>query len=239
MPVMSLTNQEASGFGNYTPWYTYGIYDPVTGEPVLDYDSFVNCHIEGKMVVSDFPVEQGGFATYNKVNKPMTLKVRIAVAEGGDRRHKLLLALDKLMKSTQLMNVVAKDATYLNQTLEDYSYLRDVKNGTGILIDLKFTEVRQITPAYTNAKIPGGRSSKNSGVVSPINPAVASTLNVEPMTDAAAQKQIDQNTKNLHGSQTGVAAVAPGTKKSVPTTVTPAQAFPNPARNPATTPCVS
>ena len=146
----------------------YGIFDADTNEPAFDYDTFVDFKLHANVKVSDFPVEQGAFATYNKVNRPNTVKVKLAVTDMPTRRHAFLIALDAVLKSTRLFNVVTQDATYLNVTLEDYSYARTKIGGWGkVVAELAFLEVRQVTRQYASVKNPGAQGPKSNGLVTP------------------------------------------------------------------------
>ena len=61
----------------------WGVYS-LSGSLVFDVDSCVDLKFSNKAKVSTFPVEQGAFASYNKVNVPNSVKVRLAVG-GQDR----------------------------------------------------------------------------------------------------------------------------------------------------------
>ena len=148
----------------------YGIFDVATNLPVFDYDTFVDFKLHANVKVSDFPVEKGAFATYNKVNHPNTVKVKLAVTDTPARRHAFLITLDTVLKSTQLVNVVTQDATYLNVTLDTYSYERTKVGGWGkVVAELSFLEVRQVTPQYASVKNVGAGGPKAGGLVSAIS----------------------------------------------------------------------
>lgn len=144
----------------------YGIFDAKIGVAVLDYDTFVEVKYEDKFKVSDFPVEQGSFATYNKVRHAAVCHVRLAITDDPARRGAFIEALATLAGSTRTMNIVTQDATYLNQTLESYTIVRAPQHGWGkVIADLMFIEVREVFAAYANAKMPGANGSKSSGQV--------------------------------------------------------------------------
>lgn len=204
----------------------YGLFDVTTNQPIFDFDTFVDFKLEGEMKVSDFAVEQGAFATYNKVAHPYTIHVKLAVTDTADRRHAFLTGLDSVMKSTRLMNVVTQDATYLNMTLSKYSYSRTKESGWGkVVADLTLIEVRQVLALYTNVKIPGGRGATGNGqVVSALNPiffAGATKDSVSKYSGAQAKSA-------THGVQF-VNAGAAGTS-AAPATSSPATASPSTTR---------
>src|SRR4051812_9617013 len=59
----------------------WGIYDE-DNNPALIVDSILVVKPSNGSKISDFPVEDGGFASFNKVQSPYSVKVRISV--GGD-----------------------------------------------------------------------------------------------------------------------------------------------------------
>ena len=147
---------------------SYGIFDPLTGGTVLDYDTFVEVKYEDKFKVSDFPVEQGAFATYNKVRHAAVSHVRLAITDDPARRGAFIVGLATLAASTRTVNIVTQDATYLNQTLESYAIVRAPQHGWGkVIADLAFIEVREVFATYANAKLPGANGAKGAGQVAP------------------------------------------------------------------------
>ena len=61
----------------------WGLYN-LDGSLTFDVDTCIDLKFSNKAKVSNFPVETGGFASYNKVNEPNAIKVRLAV--GGTAR---------------------------------------------------------------------------------------------------------------------------------------------------------
>ena len=80
----------ANGWGLY---YASGSASGTAGSLVFDVDSVLDLKQTGKSKVSTFPVEEGAFASYNKVQEPDATKVRLAVG-GPDRVAAFQAALD-------------------------------------------------------------------------------------------------------------------------------------------------
>ena len=130
----------------------------LNGGEVFDVDSVVDLKIGNKAKVSDFPVEQGGFASYNKVNVPNNVKVRLTVG-GKARIGAFQAALAAELSAPNLYNVVTPTATYLNVTLEGYDYSQASESGLNLLlVDLALKEIREVSPAYTKVTIPHPKS---------------------------------------------------------------------------------
>jgi len=117
-------------------------------------DTCIDLKFSNKAKVSNFPVETGGFASYNKVNEPNAIKVRLAVG-GTARMAAFQAALMTEVGAPSLYNVVTPTMTYLNVTLESYDHSQTAENGVNLLlVDLSLIEIREVTPAYTTVTIP-------------------------------------------------------------------------------------
>lgn len=112
--------------------------------------------------VSDFPVERGGFASYNKVEMPATPTVRLCLQARESQRSMFLSAIDNACKSTQLYSVVTPEVTYKDYSIERYDYSRHANRGVTLLIvTLSLKEVRQVSAVLTKTtKI---KEPKNTG----------------------------------------------------------------------------
>ncbi len=157
----------------------WGIFDATTLLSVFDYDTFMSFKITDTSKVSDFPVEDGAFATYNKVSKAYTVNVQLAISEGSPRRATFLNKLASVRKGLDLMNIVTQDRVYLNATLENYVVSRVTKGGVGqVIADLAFIEVRTVARQYGVAKVRQAGAAKvtSSGQVGPA-PLTAAVYN--------------------------------------------------------------
>jgi hypothetical protein len=140
---------------------TWGIFDQ-NGVAVLIVDTTVSMHYSNETRVSQFPVEKGGFVSYNKVATPFKAKVRLAV--GGDRQRisDALSKMESLLDDTaDLYHIVTPEITYLNTTFEKFNYARSSNKGQDLaLIDAELLEVREVVPAYTNVQLPPSKTKK-------------------------------------------------------------------------------
>jgi len=103
--------------------------------------------------VSEFPVERGGFAAYNKVEHPATPTVRLCLQGTEAQRTTFLNAIDKATKSLDLYSVVTPEVKYLNYSVERYDYQRRANRGATLLIvSLMLKEVREVSAQFTITK---------------------------------------------------------------------------------------
>jgi hypothetical protein len=157
----------------------WGIYDADGMNQALFPDSFLSLDYKKDMNISNYPLEQGSFASYNKVRTPYSISVRVtkgsslAILSGGGSmtsdRNLFLQALDDMVASLALLTIITPEASYFNANLESYEYKREVKNGAGMIIaDLRFVEIMNSNITISNPT-PSSASSAplvNSGTVS-------------------------------------------------------------------------
>jgi len=130
--------------------------------------------------VSDFPVEKGGFASYNKVEAPANPIVTLCFSGSESEAGAFLTAIDAACKSTELYSVVTPEARYIDHAIERYNYQRRHDRGASILVvELSLKEVRTVSAQYTKApgktqisdpKSPAAAPAVDAGKVQPAEP---------------------------------------------------------------------
>lgn len=134
--------------------------------------------------VSDFPVEGGGFATYNKVQLPATPTVTLLLQGSENDRTVFLEALESAVISTDLYNVVTPEYVYQNYNIERYQYQRRSSQGvTLLMVEVSLIEVRQISSTFTTVtspilapQDPNATSQVNNGITQPTAPPQSTLL---------------------------------------------------------------
>lgn len=150
--------------------------------PVLVPDSFRTFTFKNEWSVIDAPTEDGGFATYNKVNNPYELILRMT--KGGSRadRTEFLEKLDAIARSLEVYKVVTPERTYYSLNVTRYEIRRDEARGAFWMseIDVYFREIRTVTSEYTtsgsstaNSRTPGAAPIVNNGTAQPQVPSAA------------------------------------------------------------------
>lgn len=135
-------------------------------------DSVLDMGYRAQNKVSNYPVQAGGFASYNKVASPFEATVRLskggglsvvdALLEGGlsgikdvrgrsERlRGEFLDAIDAASKSLDLYHVVTPEKTYTSCNIQEYSYRREQSAGAHrIEVELSIVEIRETKAAYS------------------------------------------------------------------------------------------
>lgn len=146
------------------------------------------------------PVEQGSFASYNKVEEPYDARITIAIdgttvlgsvlgtldvvsaalgqrTAGVENRHKVLELLDWVTNSMQLYQVVMPEYTYGNANVVRYEYDRKAQGGVSmIVVTLYVQEVRVVAPVgYANTQNAEGADPVNQGAPQTTAPTPAQT----------------------------------------------------------------
>lgn len=117
--------------------------------PTLSTNSF---DFSKETKVSDFPVEKGSFASYNKVEQPATPIVTFCMSGSENDRRTFLETIDKAAKSTDLYSVVTPEVTYIDYSIERYNYSRRSARGANLLImEIGLKEIRQVSSQYTQS----------------------------------------------------------------------------------------
>jgi hypothetical protein len=150
-----------------------------------------------EMRISDFPIERGGFASYNKVEMPGNPKVTLILNGTEDDRAAFLTAVDAACKSTQLYSVVTPEATYMNVSLETYTYPRTAIKGANLLIvEISLKEIRPVSASYTTVATPINDPQSPSAAPQTDNGMVQS-----PKPDVSTAKQIVSILQSLLGAK--------------------------------------
>ena len=193
----------------------WGIFSPdgqgyITGDAVrgVDYRKEAN--------VSDYPVEQGAFASYNKVKMPrecrivfmnsgaggllgqlipgLSLLSSISQLTGGlsiqaQMRAQLMTVLDVLVDTLTLVSVVTPEFTYSNMNVVRHSYQRDARSGSAsnIPLEVSLREIRQTgTSTYKTTAQPDGADAQAKGTVQTAPPTVPEAKAAAPLVEPKA-----------------------------------------------------
>lgn len=140
----------------------WGVFD-ASNKPAFSVDTYLEFAPNNAAKQSDFPTEQGGFNSFNKVQSPYKVNVKISQAGTLQQMQALLDTLKTLLVSTDFLSVITPMETYANCTLVDYKYRQTAKSGAGrIEATLTFEEAREVTATFTTVALPAAKV-KNPG----------------------------------------------------------------------------
>ena len=145
----------------------WGIFRGTT--PVVVSDNVVSLDYKQAWTLLDYPVEQGGFDTYNQVATPYEPRIRFSTGGSRADRQAFLGSIEAIAGDLNLYNVATPEKTYLNANVMRYDYRRENQSVGLLAVDVYLREVRQTgETAFTNSKAPSGASKVNDGVVQPV-----------------------------------------------------------------------
>jgi hypothetical protein len=134
--------------------------------------------LTGETRISDFPIEGGSFSNYNKVIRPLTPTVTLALAGSTTDRTAFLNQIEAARLSTDLYSVVTPEVTYHNYAVEKYNVVRRAERGaTLLLVEINLLQIRQVTASFSTVQTPintpqnpDATPPSNSGMVQPQAP---------------------------------------------------------------------
>ena len=168
------------------------IADAKTSAKIIVPDTVPRFEFRGDRRISDYPVEQGAFASYNKVATPYEIRMTmvcsgglvqqvesaiqnaLGLGSGYMQKSDFIDTLDYMLDTTDLFTIVTPDKAYTNANLEHYDYKRETRNGaTMLIIEAWFREIR-VTASATysdggpvNSNSPGAADPTSLGTVHP------------------------------------------------------------------------
>ena len=189
--IFSLLTQDSVVFSDdFAP--QWGIFQD--GVPVIVADNVVSLEYKQNWYLADYPIEQGGFESYDKVQVPFDSRIRFSSGGSEQNRQALLDSIAGIAGDLNLYDIVTPEEIYQSVNVIQYNYKRSATNGVGLIsVDVWCQEVRvnsqaQFTnsgtgsdstlngnqaPPITNSKSPSSVSSINSGNVQPSPPTEA------------------------------------------------------------------
>lgn len=162
-----------------TPTTGWSIMDS-SGAKLADYDSVLAFDYQDNCVISDYPVERGAFASYNKVDQPFSLRLVLSCSGSVERRNTFEYDLRNARRDLTLFTVSTPEASYRNCNLVTISWTRTATNGAHRLeAHCEFREVREKEAAqFSDPKIPSGATLKERGQLQPIPDTTIDTSGV-------------------------------------------------------------
>ena len=203
------------GFG-FTEW---GLFDQ-SGQAVIVADSVVAFDNDAEARISNYPVEQGGFESFNKVQTPYD--VVFVFTKGGSisDRANFLAAIDAAKNSLALLTGVTPEKSYINLNVQRYSQTRAARQGVTLLtVNVYCQEIRQAppllfsntqnfsgvgqsaaTPTLTDTQAPDGSSPVNGGTVQGVPPTSQTTTFATDQAPGAIQTPMSSLTNSTGNS---------------------------------------
>lgn len=150
------------------------------GPSVILDDSTVSFELKQDYSISDYPVEDGGFQSYDKVQLPTEIRVRVAAGGSLANRQAFLASIDLNMGTTLLYDVLTPEAVYFNYCFHHRDFRMQGDKGVGlIVVDLWMTQIRVTATAnYINTQQPAIAGLLGGGNVQPQAAGAATKITV-------------------------------------------------------------
>lgn len=144
----------------------WDIVDNESKETICSYDTFFGFEFSSSSTLPSYPIQNGSFRNYNKVNNPNNLRVSIAVSGNKSVLKTAIELLSKYNEGTQLVDVVTPFKTFISYNLTNMNY--ELKSGEAVsrlTIEFDIYEIRQSTVAFSNVSSPNFSNNVNGGKV--------------------------------------------------------------------------
>ena len=173
---IELLNNDLASFPSPTqsPW---GIY--LNGAPVINADCVVSFSYKQEFALSDFPVEQGAFETYDKVQIPYDVRVRYAAGGNAANQAALLSSIAAIAPDLNLYSAVTPSASYTSCNVTHIDYNNDNKTSGLTIVDVWLFQIRTgSSTTGSNTAQPDGASPVSGGPVQATQPSASQSTAV-------------------------------------------------------------
>jgi hypothetical protein len=121
--------------------------------------------------ISTYPQEQGGFQSYDKVQLPFDVKLRLACDGNAPQRQSFINTLKALRTSLSLVSIVTPEVTFPSCNCVHFDFRRSAANGVSMIVaDVWFEQVA-VTGSLSfgdSTQQPGDAATQSLGNVQPI-----------------------------------------------------------------------
>lgn len=166
------------GPGSAPQW---GIFDD-GGSQVIVPDSVLSMDWQGSYRTIDYPIEQGNFETYNKVQVPFEPTVIMRKGGSVSDRQDFINTLLQIRGDLNLYTVTMPEVSFANSNITDVSFSRRADAGATVIeatIRLKQVNV-SASSSFTDVKSPTSQDSFNGGTVDATDPTPQQAAAVPP-----------------------------------------------------------
>lgn len=143
----------------------WGLY--LDGAPALDYNSTIDFEFTQDWIIADYPVEGGSFESYDKVQEPWDIKIKISSAGDPVSRAELITQLDVIGNSLSLYDFLTPEKFYQSCSVRHIDIRRTATNGVGMIIaNIYLQQIRlSATTTYQDTYNPSNAGQQGTGNV--------------------------------------------------------------------------
>lgn len=155
--------------------------------PVVVPDSIRRFAYKNEWNVSDFPIQNGGFASYNKVNNPFDITLRMTKGGTLKQRTTFINQLTDIAGTTSLYKIITPEKTYFSCNVIGFSIVREEQRGAYFLaeVDVSFREIRFVNAEYTNTA-QDTANAVDPSALPPVNTGAVQATEIDARSSVAA-----------------------------------------------------
>lgn len=159
----------------------WGIFDS-NNKQIIFPDSVLEFGYRKEFKVSNFTVQLGAFANYNKVTTPFEIQLRLSKAGKASDRRIFINSIGALAKSIAKCNIRVPEGTYYGCNAFRFELFRRMGRNAEWIDEayVYFLEIQEVAAQYTNtgvnlpnAQDPAAQPVANQGSVQPQLPSTA------------------------------------------------------------------
>lgn len=120
----------------------------------IEFHAMMELSVEESTNLPEEPIEQGTFATYNRIVEPIEIRCRLAAQGYPSKIQSMLDRLHELKEGTEKVSFIIPEASYDNLMLEAFDYRKDNHSGFNVLqVDLRLKEIREVPTTMTTSSV--------------------------------------------------------------------------------------
>jgi hypothetical protein len=148
----------------------WGVYD-ASGTSIGDYDTMAAVEYRNDANISDYPVEDGSFASYNKVDSAFDVSVRMVCGGSDARRAAFQAACETARRTLRLFTIVTPTRTYQDVNFVSIGVHHTRTEGANLLtVELQAREVRNTaSEQQSDAKTPAAYDAQDQGSIQTVD----------------------------------------------------------------------
>lgn len=138
------------------------------GAPVVLCESVLSVDYRQDWRLATFPIEEGGFETYDKVSMPFDVRVRFAAGGSPQARQDLIDTAKAIAGDLLSYDVATPEEIFQGMNVMHVDYSRRAERGVGLVtLDMWLNEIRTTAAAqFTTTKAPNAAGTVHGGTVS-------------------------------------------------------------------------
>src|ERR1035437_8692835 len=119
LPLPSLLMGDLISPSEFSQAPAWGVY--LGGQSVVSFDTFLGVDYRQGWAISDYPVENGAFESYDKVDLPYAVRVRFAAGGSAANRQALLETVAVISETLDFYDVITPEVIYQNCNVQHYN----------------------------------------------------------------------------------------------------------------------